>query len=322
MQNTDHPFDQLSPELILSAIESQGYVVDGCVAALNSYENRVYQIGIEDALPLIVKFYRPDRWSRLQIQEEHDFCLALKNHDLPVVIPLNDKQGQSLFEYQGFLFALFPRTGGYAPELDYQENLAIMGRTLARLHNIGMTHKFQHRPILDSQSFGQNSIDFVAESFIPFEYKSAYLKVCQEIMLLVSEKMQGAQNISVHGDLHVGNILMRDDIPNLVDFDDARLAPAIQDIWMLLSGDAHEQAIQLQKIIPAYQEFRDFPFAEVSMIESLRTLRMIHHTAWLAKRWDDPAFPTAFSWFNTHQFWQQHIADLQQQLQALSHQDL
>lgn len=318
MQTIKHPFDPLSPELILTAIESQGYVVDGCVTALNSYENRVYQIGIEDDLPLIVKFYRPDRWTRQQIQEEHDFCFALKNHDLPVVTPLQNSQGESLYGFQGFDFALFPRTGGYAPELDYQENLAIMGRTLARLHNVGSTHRFKYRPTLDSHSFGQDSIDFVSESFIPFEYKSAYLNVCQQIMSLVTEKLKNAHNISVHGDLHVGNILMRDDIPNLVDFDDARLAPAIQDIWMLLSGDEHEQEIQLQKIIPAYEEFRTFPYAELNMIESLRTLRMIHHTAWLARRWDDPAFPTAFSWFNTHQFWQQHIADLQQQLQTLN----
>ncbi|MCX7552913.1 serine/threonine protein kinase [Marinicella sp. S1101] len=322
MSINPHPFDQLTPELILAAIESQQFAVDGSVTALNSYENRVYQIGMADDLPLIVKFYRPERWNTAQIQEEHDFCFVLKAHELPVVTPIRNDEGQSLFGYEGFEFALFKRTGGYAPELDHQDNLAIMGRTLARLHNIGATHKFIHRPILDSQNFGHDSINYVAESFIPFEFKTTYLNVCQTIMPMIEERLAGANNISVHGDLHVGNILLREDIPNLVDFDDSRLAPAIQDIWMLLSGDQDEQQAQLQKIIPAYEAFRPFPYTELKMIESLRTLRMIHHTAWLARRWDDPAFPPAFGWFDTHQYWQQHIADLQHQLQALSQNQL
>lgn len=313
-----HPFDQLTPDAILDAMESENYYVDGSVSALNSYENRVYQIGIEDAPPLIAKFYRPDRWTIEQIQEEHDFCFALKEHDIPVVAPIKLKNDTSLFEHEGYLFALFERTGGYAPELDHQDNLAIMARTLARLHQVGEAHLFQHRPTLNAQNFGQESIDYISEHFIPFEHKTSYLSTCNEIMALINSQLSGARNISVHGDLHVGNILMRDDIPNLVDFDDSRLAPAIQDIWMLLSGEPHEQQIQLQKIIPAYNEFRDFPHTELKMIPALQTLRMIHHTAWLARRWDDPAFPPAFPWFDTHQFWQQHINDLQNQLLLLN----
>ena len=315
-----HPYEQLTPDIVLDAIESQGHHVDGRVNALNSYENRVYQIGIENEPPLIAKFYRPERWSKAQIQEEHDFCFEIEAHDIPVVSPLQNTDGESLYEYQGFIFALFQRKGGYAPELDHQNNLAIMGRTLARLHHIGAQQAYQHRPQLNAQTFGQDSIDFVAEHFIPFEHKTSYLTVSKSIMSLVSEKLQGAKNIRVHGDLHIGNILLRDDIPNLVDFDDSRSAPAIQDIWMLLSGEPHEQEVQLQKIIAAYSEFRDFPFQELPMIESLRTLRMIHHTAWLARRWQDPAFPPAFPWFDTHQFWAQHVADLQQQLHALTYQ--
>ena len=321
-QPSTHPFDRLTPDTILDALESQNFHVDGRVTALNSYENRVYQVGIEavnteQADPLIAKFYRPARWNRPQIQEEHDFCFAIEAHDIPVVSPLKNASGDSIFTYEDFDFALFPRKGGYAPELDYQDNLAIMGRTLARLHNVGAQQKFKHRPELNAQTFGQESIDFVAEHFIPFEHKSAYLAVCNNIMVIITDKLQGATNIRVHGDLHIGNILLRDDIPNLVDFDDSRSAPAIQDIWMLLSGEPHEQEIQLQKIIAAYSEFREFPFQELPMIESLRTLRMIHHTAWLARRWQDPAFPPAFPWFDTHQFWGQHVADLQQQLNAL-----
>lgn len=322
-QPSNHPFDRLTPDTILDALEAQGFHLDGRVTALNSYENRVYQVGIEAdddevAAPLIAKFYRPNRWTVAQIQEEHDFCFEIESHDIPVVSPLKNTTGDSLYEYEEFKFALFPRKGGYAPELDYQDNLAIMGRTLARLHNIGAQQPFKHRPTLNAQTFGQKSIDFVAEHFIPFEHKSAYLAVTESIMKPITEKLQGAKNIRIHGDLHIGNILMRDNIPNLVDFDDSRSAPAIQDIWMLLSGDQQEQQVQLQKIIQAYNEFRNFPHAELGMIESLRTLRMIHHTAWLAKRWEDPAFAPAFPWFDTHQFWAQHVADLQQQLTALN----
>ncbi len=317
-QPTTHPFDTLTPDTILDALESQGFDVDGRVNALNSYENRVYQIGIDQKPPLIAKFYRPERWSREQIQEDHDFCFAVEAHDIPVVTPLKNSAGDSIYQFAGFQFAVFPRRGGYAPELDHQDNLAIMGRTLARLHNVGAQQLYQHRPTLDAQTFGQDSIDFVAEHFIPFEHKSAYLSVCNNIMSIVADKLQAANNIRVHGDLHIGNILLRDDIPYLVDFDDSRSAPAIQDIWMLLSGEPHEQEIQLQKIIAAYAEFRDFPYQELPMIESLRTLRMIHHSAWIARRWQDPAFPPAFPWFDTHQFWGQHVADLQQQLNALT----
>ncbi len=317
-QPNPHPYELLTPDTVLDAIELQAHQVNGSVTALNSYENRVYQVGIEDADPLIVKFYRPERWSPAQIQDEHDFCFEVEAHDVPVVTPLKNSQNESLFTYKGFQFALFPRKGGYAPELDHQDNLAIMGRTLARLHNIGAQHPFKHRPELNAQTFGHDAIQFVAEHFIPFEHKNAYMTVCKSIMSCVSEKLKAAKNIRVHGDLHIGNILLRDDIPNLVDFDDSRSAPAIQDIWMLLSGDGHEQELQLQKIIAAYSEFRDFPHSELGMIESLRTLRMIHHTAWLARRWQDPAFPPAFPWFDTHQFWGQHVADLNQQLMALT----
>ncbi|MGJ8662741.1 MAG: serine/threonine protein kinase [Marinicella sp.] len=312
-----HPFDLLSPDLILDAMESQGFVIDGRVSALNSFENRVYQIGLEDSEPVIAKFYRPNRWTQDQIQEEHDFSFEAHEHDLPIVTPLKNPKGESLYTFEGFVFSLFPRKGGHAPELDHQDNLAIMGRTLARLHNVGSQKKFVHRTQLDANTFGHSCVTYVAEQFIPMEHKTTYLNLASQIMPLIEEKLIDAQPIRVHGDLHIGNILMRDEIPNLVDFDDSRAAPAIQDIWMLLSGEPPEQQTQLQKIIQAYDEFRAFPFNELTMIESLRTLRMIHHTAWLARRWDDPAFPPAFPWFNSHNFWGQHIIDLQHQLEAL-----
>ncbi len=312
-----HPFDRLTPDLILDAMEEQGFAIDGRVSALNSFENRVYQIGLADTTPIIAKFYRPNRWTAKQIQEEHDFSFTAENHDIPVVTPLRNEQGHSIYHFADFMFSLFPRKGGHAPELDHQDNLAIMGRTLARLHNVGAQQPFSHRPILNSTTFGRECMNYVAEHFIPIEHQSSYRNLAQQILPIIEEKLTGAHNIRVHGDLHIGNILLRDEIPNLVDFDDARSAPAIQDIWMLLSGEPHEQETQLQKIIGAYNEFRDFPFSELLMIESLRTLRMIHHTAWLARRWDDPAFPPAFPWFDSHSFWTQHLTDLQHQLTAL-----
>ncbi len=314
---TTHPFDRLSPDLILDAMEAQGFVIDGRVSALNSFENRVYQIGVAEQEPLIAKFYRPERWSSDQVQEEHDFSFSAAAHDIPVVVPWRNDDGQSIYHYDGFMFSLFSRKGGHAPELDYQDNLSIMGRTLARLHNVGAQEHFIHRPQLNATTFGHDCMDYVAEHFIPLEHQSTYRNLAQQILPIIEDRTAGARTIRVHGDLHIGNILMRDDIPNLVDFDDARSAPAIQDIWMLLSGEPHEQEVQLQKIIAAYNEFRDFPFNELPMIESLRTLRMIHHTAWLARRWDDPAFPPAFPWFDSHSFWTQHLTDLQHQLMAL-----
>jgi Ser/Thr protein kinase RdoA (MazF antagonist) len=318
MSNSNlHPFDKLTPDLILDAIESQGIYCNGSVFALNSYENRVYQVGIEDEIkPVIAKFYRPDRWSENQILEEHDFCFELESHEISVISPIKINE-KSLFEFEDFQFSLFPKTGGYAPELDHKENLSIMGRMLARLHTIGESTSFKFRPTLNLDSFGQDSADFVSSQFIPMEHKSSYDKVTKQLLELMKPKLQKSNNIRVHGDLHIGNILLRDEIPYLVDFDDSRSAPAIQDIWMLLSGEDEEQKIQLQKIITAYQEFRPFPFNEIDMIESLRTLRMMHHCAWLARRFDDPAFPDAFGWFDTNSYWHQHINDLNNQIELI-----
>ncbi len=316
--NNPHPFEKLTPELIMDAIEEQGFECDGRVFALNSYENRVYQIGIEgQQKSVIAKFYRPNRWSLEQIQEDHDFCFELAEHEIPVITPLKNQQDNSLFHHQNFSFSLFPQVGGRTPELDYQDNLQIMGRMLARLHLIGEKKLFSHRPTLEVNTFGKESIDYISNEFIPFEYKSQYDAVCQQLMDLMQPKLEDAKNIRVHGDLHIGNILMRDDIPFLVDFDDSRLAPAIQDIFMLLSGEKDEQMAQLAKVKAAYQEFRDFPHAEINMIESLRTLRMLHHCAWLARRFDDPAFAIAFPWFDENSYWLQHINDLRNQIDAL-----
>lgn len=322
MSATDvHPFDLLSPDLVLEAVESTGRLTDGRLLALNSYENRVYQVGIEDDTPLVAKFYRPARWSDAQILEEHQFVAELVEAELPVVAPLADTSGKTLFEFGDFRFSLFPRRGGHAPELDNPDCLLVMGRFLARLHNVGAVRPFQCRPTLDSQSFGHDAVQFLLEHFVPNDLRIPYETLTRDLLAVVDEKIAGVSGIErlrVHGDCHVGNVLWRDDNPNFIDLDDARMAPAIQDIWMLLSGDRDAQTRQLAEIMEGYEEFREFSPRELHLVEPLRTLRMLHFSAWIGRRWDDPAFPKAFPWFNSPRYWGEEILKLRTQLAELN----
>ncbi len=316
-----HPYELLSPDRVLEAVDSTGLLTDGRLLALNSYENRVYQVGIEEQAPLIAKFWRPGRWSDAQILEEHQFIDELVQAELPVVAPLPDAQGKTLRRYQEFRFSLYPRRGGHAPELDNMDHLLVMGRFLARLHNIGAVRPFVHRPTLDAQSFGHDSIALIVDRFIPADLRDAYVTLTRDLMQIVDEKMARVaqlQVLRVHGDCHVGNVLWRDDNPHFIDFDDARMAPAIQDIWMLLSGDRDAQTRQLSEILEGYEEFRDFDPRELHLVESLRTLRMLHFSAWIGRRWDDPAFPKAFPWFDSPRYWGDEILNLRNQLAELN----
>lgn len=320
LQPNNHPFQQLTPDLVMDAVESRGYVCDHRIFALNSYENRVYQVGIEDGQPLIAKFYRPERWSAAQLQEEHDFCFELANQELPVVAPLKDCGGASLHQYDQFSFALYPRQGGHAPEFDNLANLKILGRLLGRIHGLGAVAPFAWRPTLDRQSFGTASVQLIAEKFIPDEYRASYDAVTTQLLQTIDgivEEVGAVHYIRTHGDCHAGNILWRDNAPNFVDFDDARMAPAVQDLWMMLSGERVRQLDQLDALLEGYREFYDFDHRELKLIESLRTLRMLHYSAWLARRWQDPLFPHTFFWFNTTRYWGEHILELREQLAAL-----
>ena len=317
---TTHPFETLTPDFILNAIEHQGYISDGRILALNSYENRVYQVGIEDGQPLIAKFYRPKRWSDEQILEEHQFCIELVEQELPVVPPLTINS-KTLFHYEDFRLALYPRKGGHAPELDNLDNLFILGRFLGRIHRVGAVHSFQYRPTITCKSHGHESVSLIKDEFIPQHIQESYDVLVVEILKIIDEiyvETEDSDYIRVHGDCHVGNILWRDDAPHFIDFDDARMAPAIQDIWMLLSGDRARQTAQLSEIMEGYNEFAEFPLHQLKYIEALRTLRIMYFSTWLARRWDDPAFPRAFPWFNTVQYWEQHILDLREQLGELN----
>ncbi len=325
IQQSLHPFERLTPEFLLDAVESLGYLCDGRLFPLNSYENRVYQVGIEDAEPLICKFYRPDRWTTEQIFEEHRFCYELVEQEIPVVAPIKNDNGESLFEYDGFQFALFVRRGGHAPELDNLDHLLILGRLMGRIHLVGAVQPFEHRPTIDSQSYGHKSAELVGQHHIPNSLKESYVSLTRDLLQLVDEKIAAVgdvPHIRCHGDCHVGNILWRDDTPHFVDFDDARMAPAIQDLWMFLSGDRSQQIGQLSELIEGYNEFGDFQPRQLGLIEPLRTLRILHHTAWLAQRWDDPAFPKAFPWFNTERYWGEHILELREQMFALDQPNL
>jgi Ser/Thr protein kinase RdoA (MazF antagonist) len=319
--NPSQPFYQLTPDTVIDAVESMGYLSDGRILALNSYENRVYQVGIEDSEPLIAKFYRPLRWGDEQIREEHQFCFELVEQELPVVAPLTNAAGESLFHFNDYRFSLFKRRGGRAPELDDPDHLYQLGHTLGRIHLVGAVRPFVHRPALDIQTYGRDSVALISEGFIPSSLREAYTSLCADLLNGIEACFAAAGEVKLiraHGDCHGGNILWRDDMPNFVDFDDARMAPAIQDLWMLLTGDDRvQQQLQLAEVIAGYNEFADFDPRELHLVEALRTLRMMHYSAWLARRWEDPAFPHNFTWFNTERYWGEHILQLREQLSAL-----
>jgi Ser/Thr protein kinase RdoA (MazF antagonist) len=310
-------FCGLGPDQVLDAVESAGDRCDGHQLALNSYENRVYQVGIEDQVPLVVKFYRPGRWSDAAILEEHEFTLDLHALDIPVVPPMRADDGQTLFRFGPYRFALFQRRGGRAPSLDDSRHLEQLGRFFGRLHNLGAVKAFAHRPTLDIDSFGVQSYQYLLEQgFIPVELEIAYRSLAEDLIKRIRTCFDNAgtvQQIRLHGDCHPGNILWTDAGPHIVDLDDARTGPAIQDLWMFLSGDRPYMTARLADLLAGYTEFRDFEPRELHLLEALRTLRMMHYAAWLARRWDDPAFPQAFPWFNSPRYWDEHLLALREQ---------
>jgi Ser/Thr protein kinase RdoA (MazF antagonist) len=311
----------LTPDVVLNAVDQCGQRTDGRLLALNSYENRVYQVGIEDGKPLIAKFYRPGRWSDAAILEEHTFSLELAEEELPVVAPLQ-LDGSTLLHAGGYRFALYPRQGGHWPELNSAAEREWIGRLLGRLHAVGATRAFRHRPEIDIESFGWQSRAYLLEhDFLPAHIQTAYRTLSEDLLQQIESQQAAAgqpRKIRLHGDCHPGNILWADDGPHFVDLDDCRSGPAIQDLWMLLSGERHEMQIQMADIVLGYEQFFHFNDRELQLIEALRTLRMIHYAAWLARRWSDPAFPYAFPWFNSPRYWEDHILALREQASLLN----
>ncbi|NEX60287.1 serine/threonine protein kinase [Noviherbaspirillum galbum] len=315
---TNWKFTGLDPDTVLDALATIGMHGDGRLLALNSYENRVYQVGMEDGPPVITKFYRPGRWTDEQIGEEHAFLAELAAQEIPVVPPLAAADGATLHRFGAFRFTVFPRRGGRAPEIDDGKTLEWLGRFIGRIHAVGASHPFIHRPAIDIASFGDAPRRFLAENgFVPPDLRAAYDSV-------VDQALQGARHcfdragdvarLRLHGDCHASNVLWTDAGPHFVDFDDSRTGPAVQDLWMLLSGDRRDMTRQLADLLAGYEDFMAFDERELHLIEALRTLRLIHYAAWLASRWEDPAFPAAFPWFNTQRYWQDHILALREQV--------
>jgi len=322
--STNHPavapYSALTPDAILDAVESCGYRADGRLSALASYENRVYQVWTEEAGAIVAKFYRPSRWTDAAIHEEHSYALELAEREIPVVAPLVIG-GRTLHEHAGFRFALYPRHGGRTPELGEPATLTQLGRFIARIHAVGALRPYRHRPRLDVETYGWTPFRFVLErDFVPADVREAYRSVVEDVLGRVTrcyERAGSVVDIRAHGDCHAGNILWTDDGPHFVDLDDTCSAPAVQDIWLCLSGDRAEMTAQLAAFMQGYRAFNDFDPAELVLIEALRTLRLVNYAGWLARRWDDPAFPCNFPFFNTQRYWQDHILALREQAAAL-----
>ena len=311
-------FARLGPDLVLDALDSIGLHGDGRLLALNSYENRVYQIGIEDGPPIIAKFYRPERWSDAAILEEHGYVEELVSREIPVVPATRLGDGQSLHNLDGFRFAVFARHGGRAPELEDRSTLEWLGRFLGRIHAVGAIRPFLQRPALDVVSFGEEPRSWLmAHGFIPPDIAEAWRTITAQALEGVRRCYDRAGDIAVlrlHGDVHSGNVLWTDAGPHFVDFDDSRTGPAIQDLWMLLSGDRGDMVQQLSDLLAGYEDFCDFDPRQLHLIEALRTLRLLHYSAWIARRWEDPAFPVAFPWFNTQRYWQDRVLEMREQV--------
>jgi Ser/Thr protein kinase RdoA (MazF antagonist) len=314
------PFDALDPDAVFTAAESIGLEPSGRLFALNSYENRVYQLGDEQGALWVLKFYRPARWSNAAIAEEHAFTFELAAAELPVAAPLL-RDGRSLFVHEQLRFAAFPYMAGRAPELDDLATLSLLGRTLARIHAVGARARFMHRPALSISRLGEQAQAQVIDSgFVPEALAAQYELVSEQVIGRVRQSFEQfgpLPQLRIHGDCHAGNILWRENGPLFVDLDDCMSGPRIQDLWMFLSGDAASPQASWAAIMEGYEMFGEFDYAELTLVEPLRSLRILHHAAWIAHRWHDPAFPRAFPWFADARFWERHISDLFEQLAAM-----
>jgi Ser/Thr protein kinase RdoA (MazF antagonist) len=316
-----HPYATLTPEAVLDACAAAGLRPDGRLLGLNSYENRVYQVYLEEGPPVVAKFYRPGRWSDEQILEEHAFAAELSAREIPVVAPLSF-DGRTLLRAAEFSLAVYPRRGGRSPNLEDPKTLEWIGRFLGRIHAVGSIRPFRHRETLNARTFGREPSQWLVENrSVPDDLFPSWKAVIDQSLEAIDACYARARDlklIRLHGDCHPGNILWTDhgelSGPHFVDLDDARMGPAVQDLWMLLSGDRAAMGRQIRDVLAGYEEFMDFDRRELHLVEALRTLRLIHYSYWIARRWDDPAFPAAFPWFGTQRYWQDRILELKEQI--------
>lgn len=338
-----HPFEVLTPDLVMDALASVGLYCDGRLLALSSYENRVYQLVLEDGQKVVAKFYRPERWSDAQIEEEHAFALELMAAEIPMIGPLI-LQERTLHHFGGFAFSVSPQRGGRPPELDDDEVLEWIGRFLARIHTVGAAKPFSSRPALNLNTFALEPMEWLlTHDKVPLDVQSLWQKTCQDAIDSIAScahfdratgifdsRNSSVKQIRLHGDCHPGNILWTPADapssagpgPHFVDLDDARTGPAVQDFWMLLSGDRSQRTRQLSCLVDGYEQFRSFDRRELALIEPLRTLRLIHYSAWLARRWDDPTFPINFPWFGSSDYWKGQVQMLQDQIEGMQEEPL
>ncbi|NVJ50429.1 MAG: serine/threonine protein kinase [Gammaproteobacteria bacterium] len=318
-------FYALDPNTILDALESVDILAEAALLGLNSYENRVYQFRDEEQCKWVVKFYRPNRWSDASILEEHEFSLELAADDIPVVAPCIIN-GKTLHHYQGFRFAIFPNCGGRAPNLDDRDTLTWLGRFIARIHTRGSASRYQHRLTIDVNSYAQNPYQFLCENdFIPSGLRPSMDSVCLPLIEACYERFARWTDIElfrIHGDCHPSNVMWTPAGPHFVDLDDSRSGPAVQDLWMLITGDEQEQVQQKNALLDGYEDFREFDDREWLLVEALRAMRMIHYMGWLASRWEDPSFKHNFPWFNTQRYWEDQLLSLKEQLGALQNEVL
>jgi Ser/Thr protein kinase RdoA (MazF antagonist) len=323
------PYAGLTPDCVLDALGSVELFGDGRLLTLNSYENRVYQVWLDEAPggaaaqppAIVAKFYRPARWTDAQILEEHAFAIELAEREIPVVAPMTLAVGSTLAAFGGFRFAVYPKHGGRAPELEDRSTLEWLGRFIGRIHAVGGIEAFKERPALDVASFGEEPREYLlAHDFVPTDLLPAWTSTIAAALDGVRRCFDRAGSVGairLHGDCHAGNILWTAAGPHFVDFDDCRMGPPVQDLWMLLSGDPTDAQQQLRALLRGYEDFCEFDDRELQLVEALRTLRLIHYSAWLARRWDDPAFPAAFPWFNTQRYWQDRVLELREQIAAM-----
>jgi Ser/Thr protein kinase RdoA (MazF antagonist) len=312
----DAPYATLDPDRVLDAVTACGLWPDGRLLALNSYENRVWQVGLEETSPVIAKFYRPHRWSDAAILEEHAFAQELAEAEIPVVAPL-PFGGRTLLHHDGFRYALTPRRGGRAPSLESTEQLEWLGRLIARIHSIGARQPFEHRGRLDRATLIAKPMQAVLSStLLPSSLHAAYRAAAERVDRAVADRFEAVgpiRQLRLHGDCHPGNVLWTDAGPHFVDLDDARMGPAVQDLWMLANDEKAMSAL-----LDGYQQMRDFDFGELTLVPALRAMRQLHYAGWIAERWHDPAFPAAFPFAGEARWWEQHIADLHELSEELT----